>query len=605
MADVFISYKSERRAAAQHLARVLELHGYSVWFDYGLYSGRDFGRQIERELQAARAVLVLWCTLSVDSEWVFAEAYKAKDMDKLIPARMEPAGIPVPFNVADTIDLESWDGAPRGHRLDRLLGEIARLTGREPVPAFNGLRTYDEQWRGLGALKLAQLPLSAKVQETETQAASFDKEALDRLRATAEALEGAATARQQAEAERHALEARIAAARAQEAAATAAKAASAPIAAAADAPSPWAAAASAAQAQASPPGLGQKQEEEPPTQGFEAWMRRYQRFLAPAGIAGVLLVGLLLIWRPWIPEWQRGKGEGPTAAVEEAAPAEAAPAEAALDARNTPATTRAPVMSNPASLPDFALFRDCTDCPEMVVIPAGDFQMGSPANEPGRYEDEDDTSGPGGRQVNVSVPRFAISRFETTWAEWAACVRAGACQQGPVDQSGGDQGWGRERRPVINVDWNDAGIFAGWVNRQIATSAPGPYRLPSEAEWEYAARGGMSTRWSFGDAESQLGTYAWFSGNSGERTQPVGGKAPNPFGLFDMHGNVREWAGDCYRDNLSGQRAAAYTTSGCSNRVARGGSWFSNPAVLRSANRSWGSPSVRSYDLGFRVARTL
>lgn len=154
-----------------------------------------------------------------------------------------------------------------------------------------------------------------------------------------------------------------------------------------------------------------------------------------------------------------------------------------LDARNTPSTTRAPLVSNPSSLPDFALFRECESCPEMVVIPAGSFLMGSPAKEAGRVEDEDDTSGPGGRQVNVRVPRFAISRFETTWEEWGACVADGGCQDhsqktfAGYSEAGkakykGDAGYGRGARPVIHVDWNDAGMFARWVNAQIGEAAP-------------------------------------------------------------------------------------------------------------------------------------
>ncbi len=273
-----------------------------------------------------------------------------------------------------------------------------------------------------------------------------------------------------------------------------------------------------------------------------------------------------------------------------------------VDARNTPASTRAPLVSDPSALPDFALFRECEGCPEMVVIPAGSFSMGSPASEAGRYEDEDSKAGAGGGQIRVSLRRFAISRFETNWDEWSACVSAGVCSQGPVDKAGGDNGWGRDRRPVIEVDWTDAGVFARWVNGRASVSA---YRRPTEAEWEYAARGGTTTRWSFGDAENQLGTYAWFSSNSGDRTQLVGGKAANPWGLYDMHGNVWEWVEDCYRDNLSGQTAAANTIQGCSDRVFRGGSWYFDPAFLRSAFRFRNSPSLRLYYLGFRVARTL
>lgn len=275
-----------------------------------------------------------------------------------------------------------------------------------------------------------------------------------------------------------------------------------------------------------------------------------------------------------------------------------------LDARTTPSSIRAPLVSNPANLPDYALFRECDGCPEMVVMPAGSFTMGSPATDARRASAE-------GPQRNVSIRRFAISRFETTWDEWTACVNAGGCNQGPIDTLIGQQtwardasNWGRGQRPAIMVDWNDAAAYAIFVRSRAGGAS---YRLPTESEWEYAARAGTSTRWSFRDAESQLGAYAWFSGNSNSRTQPVGGKAANPWGLFDMHGNVWEWVEDCYNDSLANTptNGAANTTGSCSYRVNRGGSWYDYPLVLRSASRSGSAPANRLDYLGFRLSRTL
>lgn len=281
-----------------------------------------------------------------------------------------------------------------------------------------------------------------------------------------------------------------------------------------------------------------------------------------------------------------------------------------LDARTTPASTRAPMIAvDPTMLPDFALFRECEGCPDMVVIPTGTFLMGSPADEPNRGEDERAVAGRLGEQVSVNVPRFAISRFETTWSEWNACVTNRTCDQEPIDTLESERqwvrdaiGWGLERRPVILVDWNDAGAFAGWVNGRSSTRA---YRRPTEAEWEYVARAGTTTRWSFGDAENQLGQYAWFSENANRSTQPVGGKEANPWGLFDMHGNVSEWVEDCSRDNLFAQTAAAFSPPSCFSRVLRGGAFFNSPRFLRSAFRDGGSPDYRFSYVGFRLARTL
>ena len=169
MADIFISYKSERRNAAQHLSRILELNGYSVWFDYGLFSGIDFGRQIEREIRAAKVVVVLWCSLSRDSRWVLEEAHLAQRLETFTPVWLERVDPPLGFGRADTIDLTTWEGAPRSPHLDRLLSEIARRVGRDPVPQFRGLQSYELTWRSLGAPSLATFALSTPVEQHESE----------------------------------------------------------------------------------------------------------------------------------------------------------------------------------------------------------------------------------------------------------------------------------------------------------------------------------------------------------------------------------------------------------------------------------------------------
>jgi hypothetical protein len=175
MADVFISYKSERRNAAQHLTRILELNGYSVWFDYGLLSGRNFGVQIEREIKAAKAVVVLWCSLSRDSQWVLEEADLAKKLGTFTPAWLENIDLPLGFRLDHTIDLSVWDGDPRSHVLDGLLSEIARRVGRDPVPQFRGLVAYEQTWRSLGAPPLARFALITPVAEREARRLENDE----------------------------------------------------------------------------------------------------------------------------------------------------------------------------------------------------------------------------------------------------------------------------------------------------------------------------------------------------------------------------------------------------------------------------------------------
>lgn len=159
MADVFISYKSERRAAAEHLAEVLTDHGYSVWWDYGLISGRDFGRQIESELRAAKAVIVLWCSLAVESDWVREEATLAKTLNKIIPTKIEQIDLPLGFSLAQTLDLSAWDGAPQSPKLDRLVRDIGHFVGRAPAPNYDGLERTERAWRRFGAPPLREFAL--------------------------------------------------------------------------------------------------------------------------------------------------------------------------------------------------------------------------------------------------------------------------------------------------------------------------------------------------------------------------------------------------------------------------------------------------------------
>ena len=166
MAHVFISYKSERRAAAEHLAKILDLHGFTCWYDYHLLVGRDFGLQIDQQLSSARAVVVLWCAKSVRSEWVLEEADVAKAADKLIPVRIEEATLPFGFARLETIELTKWDGSPRSPALDRLLSEVARIVGRQPKSQHFDLQSYETTWRALGAPTLAQFALSLGLDES-------------------------------------------------------------------------------------------------------------------------------------------------------------------------------------------------------------------------------------------------------------------------------------------------------------------------------------------------------------------------------------------------------------------------------------------------------
>ena len=240
-------------------------------------------------------------------------------------------------------------------------------------------------------------------------------------------------------------------------------------------------------------------------------------------------------------------------------------------------------------------FRDCAECPEMVVVPAGSYRMGSPSHEPGRDGDE----GPVHR-VTIAAP-FAVGKYEVTFAEWDACEAAGGC--------GGywpeDRGWGRGQRPVINVSWNDAQRYVQWLSNKTKK----PYRLLSESEWEYAARAGTQTAYSWGD---QIGSGRANCDGCGSQwdnrqTAPAGSFRANAWGLHDMHGNVWEWVEDCRNGSYSGapRDGSAWRSGNCSGRVLRGGSWSIYPSDLRAADRLWFTAGNRNGSSGFRVARTL
>lgn len=297
----------------------------------------------------------------------------------------------------------------------------------------------------------------------------------------------------------------------------------------------------------------------------------------------------------------------------------------------------------PGALVPGAVFRDCGDCPEMVVIPAGSFLMGSPESEAGRVKNE----GPQ-HAVTIAAP-FAVSKFEVTRGQYAEFVRETAHVSGDAcivwtGSKGGEPLQGKswrdpnfqqsDRHPVVCITWGDAKAYIAWLGQKTGQA----YAFLSEAEWEYAARAGSVTRFWFGDSEDDLCKYAnvsdlsakdngggadWIFANCrdgfGAATAPVGSFLPNPFGLYDMHANVWEWTADCYHDSYEGAPTdgSARTSGACKARVVRGGSLSAPPRADRSAIRSGGSVEARSelglkavsdfhnFNLGLRLARAL
>lgn len=223
---------------------------------------------------------------------------------------------------------------------------------------------------------------------------------------------------------------------------------------------------------------------------------------------------------------------------------------------------------------------------EFVRIPAGEFMMGSPPNEQDRYDNE-------GSVHKVTIKNsFSMSKYPVTQKQWIAVMEFNPSQ------------FKGEERPVENVSWNDVQEFIKRLNEIEDTDS---YRLPSEAEWEYACRAGTTTRFCFGDDESKLGDYAWYAGNSDYETHPVGQRNPNPWGLYDMHGNVWEWCQDSYHSNYNGAPSdgSAWEDGDSSNRVLRGGSWNLDAGDCRSASHAGSHPGNRDSFVGFRLLRKL
>ena len=228
-------------------------------------------------------------------------------------------------------------------------------------------------------------------------------------------------------------------------------------------------------------------------------------------------------------------------------------------------------------------FKDCGDCPEMVVIPAGSFLMGSKADPFASSPPSADEM----PQHAVSIKAFSLGKFEVTQEQWFALMG-----NLPSNFKG-------RTLPVEQVSWDDAQAFV----KKLSEKTGKQYRLPAEAEWEYACRAGGQDMYCGSDRADDVG---WYDSNSGRSTRPVGGKQANAWGLHDMSGNVWEWTEDCFNANYNGAPTdgRAWTVGDCSQRVLRGGSWSNYPQVLRAASRVRDSTAVRYFNDGFRVART-
>ena len=595
MADVFISYKSERRNAAEHLAEILTDYGYSVWWDYGLISGSDFGPQIEKQLRDAKAVVVLWCARAKTSQWVRSEATLAKRIGTFIPTRIEDIELPLDFMLDQTIDLSRWDGAPQSAALQPLFGELSQRV-RPASVNLEGLARTERAWRRFGAPALEQFalidPVETRVRErtfagaveevltvqtaTTPSALAFAQIAdslhpadyedfITHFPGTPEVLLASRCRRQLAEwaqldrSDPHALSAFLESGPFRALAAKVVEAKNA-----------------AAKAQQEAIEKAQAERRTCAAAEAEAQCKKEERLAAETAA-------------------RREREE--------------------LDRRLGPAATRArqaavsgaPVSERVIQL-DVPGVADWPT-PECIAIPPGRFLMGSRSTEEcwGGYDGREEPQ----HEVQIGYP-FAMGKHTVTFAEWDAAVAAGAKVTKPDDK-----GCGRGERPVINVSWKDVQAYLDWLNDKAGLAGElDAWRLPSEAEWEYACRAGTTTPFSFGETISTEqanydGNYTYGAGKKGrymEKTAPVGDYTPNALGLYQMHGNVWEWCADTWHNTYNSAPAdgSVWEEGGeSSRRVLRGGSWYSEPSRLRSADRLRNTADLRDINVGFRLARTL
>ena len=326
-------------------------------------------------------------------------------------------------------------------------------------------------------------------------------------------------------------------------------------------------------------------------------------------VGATAMVAGLVIWQPW----STGRGPieqpavGSVASVKKpfqpTQPASCAGIKVAVAGSGTQCLD--PNDKNNREFQDCFKVKGRNVCaPRMVVVPAGNFTMGSPKDEPER--DRDEVQVP----IQIRAP-FAIGTYEVTFEQWDACVADGGCKHKPKAN------WGRGKQPIMRVSWDDiTKQYLPWLNGKLGLKGDAGYRLPSEAEWEYAARAGSKTPFWWGSSITQAqanydGNFVYRGGGDKgayrEKTVPVDSFKANPWGLYNVHGNVWEWTADCWNASNSGNpgNGNARTTGDCIQRVVRGGSWYSNPQLLRSANRNGRITTDRSNGRGFRLARTL
>lgn len=646
MSDIFISYKREEQDKARKLANALERQEWTVWWDPKLRAGEHFDDVIEAALLEAKCVIVLWSKLSVTSRYVKDEATYALNRNKLAPVAIEDVKPPFRFEGIHTPQLIEWDGLEESSAYRKLLEDISVILG--PSPAL--VKAEAEAKRLAEEEERRKIEVETK-RQAEEERQRIEAEARRQAEEEARRLAEEEAQRQRKEEERRKAE-EEAKRRAEEEERQKAEAETRQR--AEEEKRCWAEEErqrieveeqrkKEEEARRRVEEEAQRQrEEEQRRKNEEETKQRVEREARQKADAEARQRAeeekrkRAEEEERRIVEAQRKKVEEERVAVEEeqyrSAEAEkirveeerrmAAEAEAKrlMDAKQRRETIKwllvgsivlgvvfavlfssgvftpkpSVVMTKPSteSVTPGTVFRDTlkdgTEGPEMVVVPAGSFTMGD------IWGDGDKDEKP---TQPVQIPRpFALGKYEVTFNDYDKFAKATG------RELPSDRGWGRDRRPVINVSWKDAEAYAEWLSQQTGKR----YRLPSEAEWEYAARsGGKEEKWAGTSVEGELGAYAWYSDN---KTYPGGEKKPNGLGLYDMSGNVGEWVEDCWHESYNGapDDGSAWKAEDCGMRVIRDSFWgIEAPWFVRTTRRNWNIPYFRDYGIGFRLAQDI
>lgn len=549
MASIFLSYSRADRPKAQQIAEALQAEGFSVWWDKVLRAGQTYDEVTEGMLRDADVVIVLWSAVSVKSKWVRAEATLGQRTSVLVPAMIEDAERPIMFELTQSADLIGWGGDRNDSRWKQFVADVGRAAEQSaPAPEAAAAPSAPGQAPDM----TMELTFWTSIKDSQDSA---DFEAYLKRYPEGHYSDLARN--------------RIAAI----ARANAPKPAPPPPPPpAATVPPPQPAPVKAA----APPPRSAPVPERKPEKKKASPLPMIAGGLAAIVLAGWVIASLLPSEDSAAPDTAETIAEDPP--TDERAELAAQPA-LEEDAPSTDITPTAPEPEPPQADPVPPQTPACEFCPETVSLPGGTFRMGSPDTEANREPIE-------GPLREVTLKPFSISRGEVTAAEWTACVADGGCNR--YTPPGGAS----EDLPVTMVSWRDANAYADWLSGKTGQT----WRLPTEAEWEYAARGGTSTAYWWGDRYDAAQAPRDRPRTSAELPQ-------NPFGLTGMLGNAREWVQDCYVNGYTDAPTdgRAVTSGDCGRRVVRGGSIRNSAAEMRSANRARISLTTRDRQIGFRV----